>query len=52
MNTVVEVLVMGVMLATFAAMAIAGAVAESAPRSLVMLGNEEPEAVRAYARRR
>ena len=50
MNTVVEVLLMGVILATFAAMAIAGAVAESAPRSLVMLRNDEP--VRASARRR
>ncbi|WP_272945157.1 hypothetical protein [Nocardia nova] len=35
MNTIVEILVMGAFLAVFAAMAVAGAVAESAPRSLV-----------------
>ncbi|MEV5647803.1 hypothetical protein AB0L57_06075 [Nocardia sp. NPDC052254] len=35
MNTLVEVLVIGSILAIFAAMAVAGVVAESAPRSLV-----------------
>ena len=35
MNTIAEIIVLGGILAIFAAMAIAGAVAESAPRTLV-----------------
>ncbi len=52
MNTIVEVLVIGVMLAMFAAMAIAGAVAESAPGSLVRVRNRNPESARIAASRR
>ncbi|NKY88918.1 hypothetical protein [Nocardia veterana] len=51
MNTVVEVLVLGAILAVFAAMAIAGAVAESAPRSLVTVRSRTVEPPRPSARR-